>query len=153
MIEKKLSDAEIHLLIEESKRACVPIQLGWALGTPDNTKYPAMFLGDNLDPKKNYSDQNVQTMWSLAQSHGEIIAVYLDFDFEIAGKIKVFIDDFNPDLIKWLMLLVETKGSLVLAGSPPMVKKGIRVHDVPLDIPKQLINSFFIPIDIRLNRS
>ncbi len=139
MMEKNMSDAELHLLIEESKRACVPIQLGWAIGTPDNIKYPAMFIGENLDPKKNYSDQNVETIWSLAQSYGHVLVVYLEFNFEIAGKIKVFIDDFNPNFIKWLMLLVETKGSLVLAGLPSMVKKGIQVHNVPLDIPEQLI--------------
>ena len=140
MRSEKMGDDEFHIFLEEAKRGCVPVQLCYS------SVFPALFINKNLGSKKQYENRDVDTVWSLAQSNGLVVAVFMDIEFEGAGHIRVCFEKFDDSFLDWLRRLIEAKGCLALIDSPPTVVaiEGISVEGVPLDIPELLINSFKI---------
>lgn len=139
MKSENLNDGEFQLRLEETKRVCIPAQIGEARGV-DHKLYPSLLIEKSL-PRGKYQDKIVDTQWSLANDHGQVRAVYLEFMFRDIDKFKVCFDDFGSMFIYWLRLMVDTNGHMVLSDTTETSIGGIGVDNVSLDIPLLLIGT------------
>lgn len=137
----EVSDAELHLAIEEEKRDCLPCVCRMATAE-DGKQYPALLLRDRIKNKKAYIDVDVNSWWKvLLDRTRSIKLVFLKLDFKGAGVMK-FCFDLSPlsrdarEGMQWFRYLIRSGGKVAIAdGQEP----GFGASGLKLEIPKMIL--------------
>ena len=145
---KKLGVSEYQLTIEEEKRGCTPAILGHTI-TQDLRKLPGILLRQPLKNREIYADKTANSSWKLLNNRGIVEAVFLVMEFEGVGTIEICIDQFTTTTMDWFKLIVASNGELAISDTTDVKVKGIRVPNVPLDIPLLLVdNRNMVAVDL-----
>ncbi len=137
----EVSDAELHLAIEEEKRDSMPCIFVVATAE-DGKQYPALLLRDRIKNKKAYIDVDVNSWWKvLLDRTRSIKLVFLKLDFWGAGVMK-FCFDLSPlsrdarEGMQWFRYLIQSGGKVAIAdGQEP----GFGTSGLKLEIPKMIL--------------
>lgn len=137
----EVSDAELHLAIEEEKRDCLPCICLMATAE-DGKQYPALMLRNRIKNKKAYIDTDVNSWWKvLLDRTRSIKLVFLKLDFKGAGVMK-FCFDLSPlsrdarEGMQWFRYLILSGGKVAIAdGQEP----GFGASGLKLEIPEMLL--------------
>jgi hypothetical protein len=138
--ETRLGVAEYHLTKEEEKLSAVPMILGHTV-TEDGRTLPGILLKQPLKDREKYEGVTADSQWKLLRNGAWVEAVFLEIEFKGAGSFKFCVDEFTACTLKWLKMLIASKGELALSDTLDVTVKGISVTNVPLDIPELLIRS------------
>ncbi len=134
----EVSDAELHLAIEEEKRDSLPC-IFVVVTAEDGKQYPALLLRDRIKNKKAYMDTMVDSWWFLLQDRSKSIKlVILKLDFRGAGVMKFCLDfkDNREELAIWLQYLILSDGKIAI---PDGIEPAIGATGVTLEIPRLLL--------------
>lgn len=143
-VSKPMGTAEFELTIEEEKRLCVPSFIGFGIDDK-NVRHPALYVKTDLKDRAAYINKDVESVWSIAQDHGIVRAVFLYFELKATGiNLRVCFDGFTTEFIEWLELLIKMRGELALTDNPDPEAGGISITGIPLDAPLLLVNSLKI---------
>ncbi len=147
---KQVGDGEYLLMKEELMQDCTPMTFGFASEPVTHKRFPAIILKEILLNRKQYENGDADSKWAIAHSHGMLDMIFLDLLFNKSNKIRVCFNNtmFCEMLMDWFKLLIETKGELVLSDMSIVGEiNGIKVTNVPLDIPSFIVQVVRLRID------
>lgn len=137
---REVSDAELHLAVEEEQRDCDQGIYLLATGE-DGKEYPAVILKERLKNKEAYINTDVYSWWTVLQDRTKNVKLaFLKLTYKGAGTLK-FRFDFSPlsksrnENIFWFRHLVKSGGKMaIIDGSEPaFVASGITLN-IPIMI-------------------
>lgn len=137
---REVSDAELHLAVEEEQRDCVPCVYLIATGD-DDREYPAILLKNRLKNKEAYINTDVDSWWIVLQDRTHNIKlVFLKLTYKGAGTMK-FCFDMSPlnksrgENMLWFRHLIESKGKVAIVEGSGLafVSTGIMLN-IPIMI-------------------
>lgn len=140
---QKFGQGEYQLMKEEMLRECTPCDLGYAIVKELDGRIPAIVLRQPLKDKEDMKFRDINTSWDVAQGHGNIEMLFLNINFKPseskdAASIRIYIDEFGPDILDWFGLLIETGGRMTLNDSITGTK-AIGITGIPLDVPRAVL--------------